>query len=301
MIYRCRKCGQLKEGIKLKSYNLKLCFNCFIDFFLKRVETTISKFKMFTKKQKLLVAVSGGKDSLALAKALKELEYNLTLFHLNTNIKENDYAEKSLEKVKNFAEKEKLPLIIRDLEKEIGAPLKTAAKVFKKEICGVCGFIRRYIMNREAKNFDVILTGHTLNDEVGSLLASFLYWKEGFIRRQAPILKEEDSLKRKAKPLALISEFETLSFCKIVKIDFLEMRCPYRGGTYLFFKKIVDEIETNIPTTLLGFYKGFLKRKKFFSKLGKKEKLAPCIRCGYLTSAGICNFCRLKEKLKELK
>jgi recombinational DNA repair protein RecR len=49
----------------------------------------------------------------------------------------------------------------------------------------------------------------------------------------------------------------------------------------------------------LNFYKGFLKRKRIFGK-EKPEKLSPCKKCGYLTVAEVCNFCKLKEKIKAL-
>jgi recombinational DNA repair protein RecR len=54
-----------------------------------------------------------------------------------------------------------------------------------------------------------------------------------------------------------------------------------------------------MPSSVLNFYKGFLKRKRIFGK-EKPEKLSPCKKCGYLTVAEVCNFCKLKEKIKVL-
>jgi recombinational DNA repair protein RecR len=48
-----------------------------------------------------------------------------------------------------------------------------------------------------------------------------------------------------------------------------------------------------MPSTKLRFYKQFLKKKYFQNN--NKNKLKPCTSCGYLTSAGICRFCRIKE------
>jgi tRNA(Ile)-lysidine synthase TilS/MesJ len=299
-ILKCRICQKVKEGVYLRSYNLKICLDCFLDFFRRRVKETIERFKMFSTEDKIAVAISGGKDSMALARVLKDLGYNITLFHINCQIKENDYSEKSQKAVEEFAKIENLPLRILDFKDEIGIDVKLAAKISKKEICGVCGMIKRYLLNREAKDFDVIVTGHTLNDEAASLLKSLIFWQEGFIRRQFPVLREEESLKKKAKPLTFCFERETKLFCDILKLSYLKERCPLRGGTYVLFKKIIEELEEEMPSSVLNFYKGFLKRKRILGK-EKPEKLSPCKKCGYLTVAEICNFCKLKEKIKNLK
>jgi tRNA(Ile)-lysidine synthase TilS/MesJ len=298
-ILKCRICQKVKEGVHLRSYNLKICLDCFLDFFRKRVKETIERFKMFSTEDKIAVAISGGKDSMALARVLKDLGYKITLFHINCQIKENNYSEKSQKAVEEFAKIENLPLRILDFKDEVGIDVKLAAKISKKEICGVCGMIKRYLLNRETKDFDVIVTGHTLNDEAASLLKSLIFWQEGFIRRQFPVLKEEESLKKKAKPLTLCFERETKLFCDILKLPYLKERCPLRGGSYVLFKKIIEELEEEMPSSVLNFYKGFLKRKRIFGK-EKPEKLSPCKKCGYLTVAEICNFCKLKEKIKAM-
>ncbi|MGB9598508.1 MAG: ATP-binding protein [Minisyncoccales bacterium] len=299
-ILKCRICQKIKEGIHLKSYNLKICFDCFLDFFKKRVKETIEKFKMFSEKEKVAVAISGGKDSTALAKVLKDLGYKITLFHINCRIQEDNYSQNSQKAVEEFAKVENLPLEVLDVKEEIGIDIKQTAKISKKEICGVCGMIKRYLLNKKAKDFDVIVTGHTLDDEASSLLSSLIFWKE-FLKRQWPILKEEESLKRKAKPLVFCFERETKLFCQILNLPYNPKPCPLRGGTYVFFKEFIHQLEKEMPSSVLNFYKGFLKRKRKMGFLEEKVNLAPCQKCGYLTVAKICSFCRLKEKIEQIK
>ncbi|MEO0072446.1 MAG: ATP-binding protein [candidate division WOR-3 bacterium] len=299
LLVRCRICQKIKEGTKLKSYNLKICYDCFIDFFRKRVETTIKKFRMFKKTDNILVAVSGGKDSIALAKVLKDLGYKITLFHVNCRIAENDYSSESQKKVQELAEKETLPVKIYDFQNELPVDIKLAAKIFNREICATCGMIKRYILNRENKEFDVICTGHTLNDEAANLLSSLIFWDE-FLVRQHPVLEERGTLKRRVKPLTLVFERETKLFCDILGLPYNPNPCPLVGGPYLVFKKIISEIEDRFPSATINFYKGFLKRKKAMGLVPKQEiKLTPCEKCGYLTVAKLCNFCRLLEKIAE--
>lgn len=299
-VIRCHFCKKIKEGVHLRSYNLRVCFDCFLNFFRKRVQETIEKFKMFNKEEKIAVAISGGKDSVALARVLKDLGYKISLFHINTNIKEENYAENSEKAVKEFAQRENLPLKIIKLEDEIGIDIKLASKISKKEICGICGMIKRYLLNREAKDFDVIVTGHTLDDEAASLLSSLIFWKE-FVARQWPILNEKETLKRKAKPLSLVFEKNTELFCQILNLPYNPQPCPLRGGTYIFFKNFIHSLEKAMPSSVLNFYKGFLRRKKQILWQDEDEKLEPCEKCGYLTVAKICSFCRLKEKIERWK
>lgn len=297
-ILRCRKCNKIKKGVHLKSYNLKLCLDCFLDFFRKRVKETIDKFKMFRKEDKIAVAISGGKDSIALARVLKDLNYNITLFHINTNINKDNYSENSQKIVEIFAKSENLPLKILNLKDEIKVDIKTASKIYRKEICGICGMIKRYLLNREAKNFDVIVTGHTLDDEASFLLSSLIFWKD-ILKRQWPVLEEKNGLKRRAKPLTLIFEKETKLFCKILNLPFNSQSCPFRSDIHFVFKNFIYKLEEEMPSSVLSFYKGFLKRKEKLDFIKNQTNLQSCERCGYLTINTICNFCKLKEKINK--
>jgi len=295
---RCKICGGVKSGVYLQSYNLRLCLDCFKLFFEKRIQETIEKFRMFSKSDRVAVAVSGGKDSMALAKSLKELGYNIHLFHIDCRIEEGNYSERCREAVEKFAKEEKLPISILDFKKEVEVDVKVAAKIANKEVCAVCGMVKRYVLNREAKDFDVIVTGHTLDDEASNLLSSIIFWSE-YLERHWPVLEEEGSLKKRAKPLCLTSERETKLYCDILNIPYVKDPCPLRGGKYVFFKKIIREIEEEMPSSTIGFYKGFLKKKQKLGLVAKKEALAPCKNCGYLTTTEVCGFCRLKEKVKQ--
>jgi len=240
--FKCVKCKSIDEVFYVKSYNLKICKHCFLDFFRKRVKEAIEKFNMFSLNDKVAVAISGGKDSVALARVLKDLGYNITLFHINVGIKKDDYSEKCQKVVKTLAEQEHLPLKIISLAEEIGVDIKTVSKAMKKEICSVCGMVKRYILNREAKDFDVVVTGHNLNDEASLLLKSFMFWQDESIRRQYPLLAEYGSLKRKAKPLIFCYESDTKLFCDVLNLPYYSQPCPFRGKSYVVFKKNNTEI-----------------------------------------------------------
>ncbi|MCS7214991.1 MAG: ATP-binding protein [Thermodesulfovibrio sp.] len=296
---RCYFCRQIKEGAVLSHYNLKVCVDCFPYFFRKRVQETIEKFRMFNQKEIILVALSGGKDSMSILKALKDLNYNIEALHIDTGI--GEVSEKARETVQEFCEKESIKLKIVELNQEINLSLKDLSKISKKPICAVCGMLRRYILNREASG-KTIVTGHTLNDEVAFILKNMIFWNDELLSRIDPVLHERESLSRKVKPLCLITEQETKLFCETMSIKYINEACPHRSEVYEVFKKVVLEINNNFPGSIIGFYKGYLKRQKsFYLETTKSVNLQQCRSCGYITVSEFCSICRLKEKVLKYK
>ncbi len=295
---KCRWCE--KEAIvRLRSYNLKLCGECFVNFFRRRISRTIEEFKMFTPQERVLVAVSGGKDSLVLWDVLDELGYLTEGVYINLGIKH--HSDVSEEKVKKFAKDKELPLGVVCIREELGGGIKEVAEALKRIPCRICGMVKRYIINRQAQSFDCVATGHNLDDESAALLGNVLNWQEGFLMRQAPVLERNSTFQRKVKPLCLVSEEEIRLYAQLRRIDFVDEKCPLsKEATSLFYKKIMNEIEDKMPATKIRFYKEFVRKGYFKFKRGEeKSKLSPCSKCGYLTINEVCTFCQMKERLEK--
>jgi hypothetical protein len=62
---KCRICGQ-KAVVNMRHHKLALCKKHYLEWIPEQTERFIEKYKMFTRQEKVLVAVSGGKDSLSL-------------------------------------------------------------------------------------------------------------------------------------------------------------------------------------------------------------------------------------------
>ena len=296
---KCKICGKPAE-IFLYSHNLALCRKDFVENFEKRVERTIKKIKMTTRYEKILVAISGGKDSLALLHLLNKLSYRVSGYYIDLGI--GNYSKKSLEKVRKFSENKGIEVKIESVKEEFAMGVGEIARITKQPPCSVCGMIKRYMFNRMAQNFDVIATGHNLDDEVATLLGNVLNWQTEYLSRQSPVLDSRESLKKKIKPFAFVSEYETAIYAFLEGIDYIVEECPHsKGAKSIFYKGIMNEIETRMRGTKIRFLSGFLKNRSIFSSQEKKIRLKPCKKCGYLTSAEICQFCRLKEKINTIK
>ena len=298
---RCRVCKNTAE-IYIRSHNIALCREHFLEFFKRRVKKALSKWKMCSKESRILVAVSGGKDSLVAWDVLLQLGYNADGLYINLGIGEN--SEKALEKVKKFSERAGRKLLIVDIKEHFGGMgIPEIVKKVKEPACKICGRIKRYFMEMVARDYDCIVTGHNLDDETAFLFGNLLHWKDEYLSRQSPVLKEEWGFKRKVKPLVLCSEIETAAYAFFRELDPWEEPCPLaKGASSLFYKEILNKIEYEMPGTKLRFYKGFLERKEIFKSTEEATVEAqPCKICGYPTSAGICAVCRLKIRLGLLK
>ncbi|MDQ7031369.1 MAG: TIGR00269 family protein [Desulfonauticus sp.] len=296
---KCTRCKQ-KAVVALPSHNAGFCASCFLLYFQNQMEKAIKKQKMFSPRHKILVALSGGKDSLALALQLKLLGYNLECLHLDLDISDTSKQVKTI--AQRFCERFELKLHIIELKKE-NLSIPEVKKKLSRPICSACGQIKRYYFNYFAKqnNFDVLATGHTLDDEVSRLFANTLRWDITYLQQQSPILEQDQEFVRKVKPLYRLTEFETAVFCFLHNIQYSTIPCPYsKGASFTFYKRLLDELEYNQPGRKFNFYETFLKQKsQLFPPSTSKNKINFCSICGYPTLQDICGVCRIKKMLSK--
>jgi uncharacterized protein (TIGR00269 family) len=294
---RCSKCSK-QAIINLRSYRLALCEEHFIERFLKTVKRAIKDYRLLSKKDRVLVAVSGGKDSLALWDVLLELGYEAEGLYIDLGIKRENYSELSKRKALAFAEQRGAKLRVVDLRDVYGATIPKLARRSTRSVCGVCGIVKRHEMNRIAleEGYTVLATGHNLDDEASVLLANLLRWNTELLGRQAPRLEAwHPKLRPKVKPLCLLTERETATYAIARGIDYVyELECPFsEGATSITMKEALNRIEERSPGTKLYFYREFLKRRSMFALPEERGEAIECEVCGFPTTSQRCAFCRL--------
>lgn len=263
----CTKC-KTKAAIKLPRHHAAFCKVCFNDFVHDQVARAIKSQRMFGKDQRILVAVSGGKDSLALWEILLKLGYKADALYVNLGI--GNYSERSQEKAQRFAETVAAPLgstlHTHTVEQEEGAGIKELAMMVHRPTCSTCGTIKRYQFNRAAieKDYDVMATGHNLDDEAARLLGNVLHWQEEYLDKQGPSLPASvEGFAKKVKPLYRLTERELAAYCVLNKIDYIVDECPMaQGARSLLYKEVLNRLETESPGTKQVFYGGFLERQR---------------------------------------
>ncbi|MCC6260572.1 MAG: adenine nucleotide alpha hydrolase family protein [Anaerolineales bacterium] len=304
---RCRKCGE-KASVNMRQHKLALCKEHYLEWIPEQTERFIKKYAMFTKAEKILVAVSGGKDSLALWDILTRLGYQADGMYIGLGIDGGiEYSDESKRLTEKFANEHNLKLHIVDVEKEYGQPIPVLAHVShrgKGKPCAVCGLAKRHEMNRIARDlgYDVLATGHNLDDEAAVLFGNTLVWESEYLLRQGPVLPARDGLARKVKPLCRFYEREMAAYSIARGIEYIYEECPFAEGSQsIYYKELLNQMETARPGAKLTFYLRFLEARKngnlFIEKNTAAAHLHPCPKCGQLTSTDdFCSFCRLIEK-----
>ncbi len=298
---KCHKCGR-PAVFNMRQHKLALCEVHYPEWFVAQTQRFIEKYHMFGPDDRVLVAVSGGKDSLALWDVLLQLGYRADGLYINLGI--DGYSAASREKVEQFAaQRPETQFTIVDIEAEYGETLPEVARRVRRgrdKPCSVCGLVKRHVMNRLTRDggYDALTTGHNLDDEVAVLFGNVLRWQTGYITRQAPVLPaNREGLARKVKPFCRFYERETAAYALITSIDYIYDECPHAvGATSLRYKWLLNQMEEESPGTKLQFYLGFLRARKegFFRERAEEVELHPCSNCGQPTSApGLCAFCRL--------
>jgi uncharacterized protein (TIGR00269 family) len=206
--------------------------------------------------------------------------------------------------VEAFCARCDIELLVKDMAQE-GLAVPLVRKRLRRPICSACGKIKRYWFNRTALEggYTALATGHNLDDEVARLTSNTLRWDQAYLSDQGPLLEGEDGFARKVKPLWRLSEFETANYAFLREIEHHHAPCPYaQGASFTTYKRLWQQLEEAMPGRKLDFYQAFLERGRpaFARREASGEaKLAPCNRCGYPTSAGICGVCRIKEAVND--
>jgi uncharacterized protein (TIGR00269 family) len=292
----------------MRQHKLALCKEHYLEWIPEQTERFIKKYEMFTRYEKILVAVSGGKDSLSLWDILVRLGYQVDGLYLGLGIDGGiNYSNESQRLTEKFANENNLKLHIVNIEKEYGQPIPVLAEISHRghgKPCAVCGLAKRHEMNRVARDlgYDVLATGHNLDDEAAVLFGNTLSWSSEYLLRQGPVLLGSKGLARKVKPLCRFYEREMAAYAIARGIDYIYEECPFADGTQsIFYKESLNLLETARPGVKLTFYLNFLEAKKsgklFVEKNVEQLLLHSCPKCGQATSApDLCSFCRMIEK-----
>lgn len=309
---RCRKCAEIAV-INMRQHKLALCGDHFIDWVRGQTERFIGKYRMFGLADRVLVAVSGGKDSLSLWDVLLSLGYRAEGLYIDLGIDGDiGYSHKSLlhtEKfIRDFHPEAKLHVL--DIKGTYGESIPTVARSTRRgreKPCSVCGLVKRHEMNRTAYElgYEILATGHNLDDEAAVLFGNTLRWNTEYLARQSPVMPSNGyGLARKVKPLFRLYEREMAAYALVRGISYIEDECPFSvGATSLYYKGLLNQMERDCGGAKLSFYLNFLRAKDDgLIVAGEPTPLHACERCGQTTGIeGLCAFCRLWESMEAKK
>ena len=265
----------------------------------KKVKETLKKIKL-NKKKKIIVALSGGKDSTVTAYFLKKFGYNIEGFHINLEIR--GYSDRCLKAVKKLCGDLGIKGSFYNIKKEMGSSMcylrsgiQSRAKGVIKN-CAICGVIKKWIINKKVRELkaDKIATGHNLDDEAQTFLMNIfkgspqLSANLGIITRNIP----DKKFIPRIKPLFYIPENEIRKYSKKKKLPVVYEKCPcaidsYRIQVREFLNTLSNKDKENI-------IKNF---EKLFPRIKKTEdpRIRYCEVCGEPARRRLCKRCSLME------
>jgi len=296
---KCRVCRE-PAIIDLPRHNANFCGEHLLQLCRRQVEKAIKDFEMIRPDDRVLVAVSGGKDSLAVWDLLLDLGYQADGVYLALGI--GEYSDVSGDYAKRFAEERGLSLRVIDLRADHGYDVPTAAVATRRVPCSACGTSKRHLLDRAALDggYDVLATGHNLDDEAAVLLGNTLRWDVEYLARQLPVLPGTEHFPRKVKPLVRLTEREMAAWCIVRGIDYQVEECPMAvGNRHLGYKETLNGVEQRSPGSKAAFYLNFLDNMAPVLAPLRADAVADlgtCARCGSPAGGEICAFCRIVEK-----
>lgn len=268
----------------------------------KKVQETIKKHRMFSKKDIVLVALSGGKDSTTILYILKKLGYNVKGLMIDLHLGEWSKIHKN--NMKKICKELEVPFYVVDLKKEIGQGICFIKAVLKREKnltgCSVCGILKRWILNKWAKKLkaDVLVTGHNLDDECQTILMNFLKGNIFLGINSFPIAGEKkvEGFVQRVKPLFFVPESEIRKYALEKKFEILYDRCPCAIGTYrvetrAWLKEISNKEKLSIVKSWLKILPKIKNEKEFQYK--------KCKICGDPSRGEICRACEILRVMKK--
>lgn len=302
----CDKCGNPQIIINRKQSGQMLCQDCFIEFIQEKVLKDIRRQKLIEKGDKVLVALSGGKDSVMLLHILNNLRKRRIIDIVAVTIDEgiSGYREHGVSIATQNAEMLGIKHRIVSFKDYIGGTLDEIMKDSSdRNACTYCGVFRRWILNQVAREEGAtkIATGHNLDDEAQSIMMNYL---EGNIQNLTRIgVRSESSYEGftvKIKPLREIPEKETALYALACDLPVHLAGCPYAGDSFrakigTFLKQISQEHPTIMYSTLRGFDKIKPVLKEEFSQ---KAYMGVCEECGEPAAGKFCKACSFRRLWK---
>lgn len=293
---KCRVCkGQ--AVIQIRRHNANFCGSHFVEHIHRQVERAIHDFEMIRPGDRMILGVSGGKDSLALWDVMTELGYHVDGVYLHLGI--GDYSSDALDLSRRFASDRSLDLRIVDLPAEFGFSVPEAASATRRVPCSACGLSKRYILNKVAADngYQVLVMGHNLDDEAATLFSNVIGWQTEYLARQRPVLEGRDGLTRKIKPLIRIAERETAAYAVVRGIDYEVEECPMaKGNTINRYKEWLNRLEDESPGIKSQFLLGFVDRGFRSFEPPEPPELGTCGECGSPTTSEVCAFCNVRGR-----
>lgn len=309
MVASCSLCKR-KEAVYMRPYSgEKLCGKCFTKSIENKVRATIAKYNMLRHDDKIMVAVSGGKDSISLLHILAKIEKGFpkaSLIAVTVDEGIRGYRDEALKFAVENSQKlgiEHFTVTFKEMYgfrlDELVGMLQSKEKTLTP--CAYCGVLRRRALNMAARKAGTnkLATAHNLDDETQTIILNILHGDALRIARVNPLMdSSHPDLIPRIKPLCEIPEKETAFYAYLKKIKFQTVPCPYAHAALRNDVRVMlNRIEEKHAGTKYTIFRSIEKIRPMLETMAVMEKLKECKLCGEPTTGDICKPCQLLQEL----
>jgi len=302
---KCDKCGQTPIIIHRKHSGQRLCKDCFIQSTQEKVLKDIRKYKLVEKGDKIILGLSGGKDSVMALEILKTLQDRGIADLMAVTVDEGitGYRDEGVRIAREHTKNMGIDHRVVSFEDYFGVTLDEMMKNPQRGACTYCGVFRRWIINKVAREEEAtkIATGHNLDDEAQSILMNYL---EGNIDNLTRIgVKSESKDPKftvKIKPLREIPEKEIALYVVARELPVHMAGCPYAGDSFRAeVGQFLKETSLKHPTIMYSTLRGFDRMKPVLKKeFSRGSEMTSCQECGEPSAGELCKACNFLKDFK---
>jgi uncharacterized protein (TIGR00269 family) len=309
----CTLCGK-KDAIFGRSYSgEKLCRRCFCKTIEDKVRKVISKYEMLGPKDRIMVAVSGGKDSVTLLHILTKIEKAfpevvLTAGTVDEGIR--GYRDEALRIAERNCRKLGVEHVVTSFKELFGYELDEIVELVRRRgekgltPCSYCGVLRRKALNTMARDagVDKLVTAHSLDDETQTLLLNVVHGDPLRIARSKPVLTVvHPKLVQRVKPLCMVPEKEVVFYAYLKGIEFQCIPCPYaQAALRNDIRSMLNSMEHKHAGTLYTIFSSMERIRPALESFAEEVKLQNCKVCGEPTVGDLCKACQMLQELRVL-
>jgi len=306
-----------RDAVYMRPYSgEKLCTKCFMSSIEDKIRATVAKYEMFQHNDKIMVAVSGGKDSVTLLHILAKIEKNfpkasLCAVTVDEGIK--GYRDQALKFAVKNCRKLNVKHVVTSFKDLFGVKLDELVKLIEEKTqaqgeltpCAYCGVLRRRALNIAAREagVDKLATAHNLDDETQTILLNMVHGDALRIARVKPFLTERHpKLVPRVKPLCEVPEKEIAFYAYLRRIEFQGVPCPYASAALRNdIRVMLNRMEEKHAGIKFTLFKSAERIRPALEKMAEEAKLRECKFCGEPTVDNVCKLCSMLRELNILR
>jgi len=252
------------------------------------------------------VALSGGKDSLALLRIMRKLEGRhptAQLVALTVDEGISGYRDEAVAISRDACDELKIQHVVVSFSDLFGVTMDDiASKENELQPCSYCGVLRRKALNEAARRVGAtkLATAHNLDDEAQTAFLNIMHGDvERILRPSSVRSKTQAGLIPRIKPLAEVPERETTLYAYASGSRFQAVPCPYghdalRGDIRIMLNRL-ELKHPGLKHTVLSSI------ERLSNKVTTRERVRAfraCIICGDPTPNDECEACKMLRALR---